>query len=115
MPQVLLCTTTTTTTLPPNYFQKQSRWECCRSDGLLLEGGPFKGYPLLSRARTSTPRGQAEINCHRIALPSAPCAGRSEKSKQAIRAGPMGMNCDRPVIFELGPLGIEDEEALIAR
>lgn len=40
VPQVLPCITTT---LPPNYFQKQSRWECCRSGGPPMEGGPFKG------------------------------------------------------------------------
>lgn len=58
-----------TTTLSLNYVLKESRWACCRSDGLLWEGVRFKGYPLLGRAKPSLPEDKlksivARLDCH---------------------------------------------------
>lgn len=64
---MLLCITST---LSPNYVPKESRWACCRSDGTLVErGGPFKGHPLLGRARPARPEDKlksivANLHCH---------------------------------------------------
>lgn len=65
----LRCCSASPPPCPPNYFQKQSRWACCRSDGPLMEGGPFKGYPLLGRAKPPRPKEKLKaivtrLHCH---------------------------------------------------
>ena len=52
VPRVLLCITTT---LSLSYVQKESRWECCRSDGPLMEGGVVQGVTPVGGCETFTP------------------------------------------------------------
>lgn len=91
-PKMLLCITTN---LSPNYVQKQSRWACCRSDGPLVEGGPFKGHPLLGRARPSRPEDKlksivAKLHCHL----SPALADQKKASEEGRSEWPeLGGNC----------------------
>lgn len=117
----LICCSVLQPPCPPSYVLKESRWACCRSDGPLMEGGPFKGHPLLGRARPSRPEDKLKsivANLHYHLSPAL-----ADQKKQTTRAELEWPKWERIAttrrpgsLLLVGPLlGIKDQEALIAR
>lgn len=113
VPQVLLCITTT---LSPQLFPKtvsvgvlQIGWD---TDG---RGGPFKGYPLLGRAKPPRPKEKLKAIVTRLHCHLRPALDDQKKAsdKSRIKSGNEVRRARGTV--NLAPSGVKDQEALIAR
>lgn len=95
VPQVLLCITTT---LSPQLFPKtvsvgvlQIGWA---TDG---RGGPFKGYPLLGRAKPPRPKEKLKAIVTRLHCHLRPALDGQKKKQTMMAESKVGMKCDGPV------------------